>query len=60
VVECGDARDGVIDRVAAASAPAEDPVVLGSGDGVFGAGTAFAEPPVGSIPDDFAVGAASW
>jgi hypothetical protein len=38
VVGCGDAGDGVVDRVAAASALAEDLVVFESGDGVFGDG----------------------
>jgi hypothetical protein len=59
VVECGDAGDGVVDRGTAASALAEDLVVFESGDGVLGAGSAFAESAVVSVVDDASVGSAA-
>ena len=43
VVECGDAGDGVVHRLSAAAALAEDLVVLEAGDGVFGAGSGLVE-----------------
>jgi hypothetical protein len=49
VVECGDAGDGVADRLAAASALAEDLVVFEPGDGVFCDGPSFTEPAVRSL-----------
>jgi hypothetical protein len=58
VVGCGDAGDGVVDRGAAASALAEDPVVLAAGDGVFDACAAFPEPAAVSVAGDAPVGAA--
>ncbi|MFF3518015.1 hypothetical protein [Streptomyces sp. NPDC002573] len=44
VVECGDAGDGVVDRLAAAPALVEDLMVYEPGDGVLGDGPSFAEP----------------
>jgi hypothetical protein len=52
-VQCSDACDGVVDRVAAASAWAQDLVVFEAGDGVFCDGSAFTEPaavPVCEVP----------
>jgi hypothetical protein len=49
VVKRGDASDGVVDSVASASALAQDLVVFEAGDGAFGAGAAFSEPPVGAV-----------
>lgn len=42
VVECGDASDGVVDRLTPAPALAEDLVVFEPGDGVLCDGPAFA------------------
>jgi hypothetical protein len=56
-VECGDAGDGVVDRSFAASALAEDLVVLESGDGVFGSGPAFPKSAMVPVSGDAAVGA---
>jgi hypothetical protein len=59
-VECGDAGDGVVDRVAAASAWAQDLVVFESGDGVFCDGSVFTESAVVAVCDDAAAGPAAW
>jgi hypothetical protein len=59
VVERGGAGQGVVDRLAVASALAEDLVVFESGDGVFGTGASFAEPAVVPVADDAAVRAAA-
>jgi hypothetical protein len=59
-VECCDACDGVVDRVAAVSAWAEDLVVFEPGDGVFCDSSAFAEPAVVPVFGDAAVGPAAW
>jgi hypothetical protein len=59
-VECCDAGDGVVDRVAAVSAWAENLVVLESGDGVFCRGPAFAEPAVAAVFGDAVAGPAVW
>jgi hypothetical protein len=49
----------VVDRFAVSSALARDLVVLEAGDGVFGAGAAFAESSAGPVADDAAVGPAA-
>jgi hypothetical protein len=51
-VECGDPGDGVVGRVAAGAALAEDWVVFEASDGVFGDGSAFTEPAVVVVFDD--------
>jgi hypothetical protein len=60
VVECGDAGDGVVDPLAAASALAEDLVDFEAGDGVFCDGAAFTETAAVSVCDDAPVGSSSW
>ncbi|MGI5133422.1 hypothetical protein [Streptomyces sp. CA-106110] len=60
VVECGDVGDGMIDRLAPASALAEDLVVFEPGDGVFCDAPSFAESAVGAVFDDAAIRPAVW
>ncbi|MGW9030828.1 hypothetical protein ACWGQ5_43580 [Streptomyces sp. NPDC055722] len=56
VVECGDAGDGVVDPLAAASALAEDLVDFEADDAVFCDGAAFTETAVVSVFDDASSG----
>jgi hypothetical protein len=60
VVECGDACGGVVDRVAAASALAQDLVVFESGAGAFCDSSTFTEPAVVPVFDDAPTGPAAW
>ncbi|MGI5137375.1 MULTISPECIES: hypothetical protein [unclassified Streptomyces] len=59
-MDCGDAGDAMVDGIATAPALAEDLVVFEAGDGVFFDRSPFAEPSVGVVFDDAAVGSAAW